>query len=70
MLLRVGEWADDLKELQDRAWPAVRDEQREPVTIGRAEQYRRVDHPAMCRYTSTAAPCGRNVSRPEVASAA
>ncbi len=30
---RVGQRADDLEELQDRAWPAVRDDQRQRVLV-------------------------------------
>ena len=32
---RIGEWTDDFEQLDDRAWPAVRHDQRQRVRVGR-----------------------------------
>ena len=34
---RVGQRADDVEVLDDRAWPAVREDEREGVGLGRAD---------------------------------
>jgi len=37
MRRRIGEQSDDLQLLDDRAWPSVRDDQRQRVVVFRAD---------------------------------
>jgi hypothetical protein len=34
---RVGQWPDDFEKLDDRAWPAVRDDERQGIGVLRAD---------------------------------